>query len=272
MTTNVHLSVHPEELHITTLLGADQDDAANTTLQLSNVSYKSVMYRLKTTAPKRYMVKPSKGVIRSNGTETIHITVNGAPDSSVKDEFRLEYAAVEDEDNVGSKYENVADILASKSSKSGKYKKDISCVVHVQDKKNASPQSSGVAMKPRAPLSPHTPPSSNVSTAASPEIKSAAVVATAASIAVPFGAQPVAQAPEFGTTETPIGRPVARPDEPLQRSPVPASKSVPPPQDAAKKPAAAQLVAQQQEQPIWTSWSFFIAVLALAVGLLWTQR
>jgi hypothetical protein len=261
--TAVPLSVVPEELSITTAAGVEPIENVKTTLQLSNVSFKAVMYRLKTTAPKRYVVKPSKGVIRSNGTETIQIQLCAALDASVKDEFRLEYAAVEDGDNVGSKYENVADVLAAKG-KAAKFKKDISCVVHVQPAKE-SPQAKKA--QPRAPLSPHTPPGTSV--AASDD--------AAPLKAAPFGAQPVAAVPQFGTekTEAPIGRPVAKPEEPLQRSPVPAAgqKSAAT-QDAAKfdavKKSASPIPLEKQSNG--ATLYLFIAALALVVAVLWSLR
>jgi hypothetical protein len=264
--TAVPLSVVPEELSITTAAGVEPIENVKTTLQLSNVSFKAVMYRLKTTAPKRYVVKPSKGVIRSNGTETIQIQVCAALDASVKDEFRLEYAAVEDADNVGSKYENVADVLAAKG-KAAKFKKDISCVVHVQAAKE-SPQAKKA--QPRAPLSPHTPPVASVAAAAASD--------DAAPLkAAPFGAQPVAAVPQFGTekTEAPIGRPVAKPEEPLQRSPVPAAGQ----KSAATQEAAKFDAVKKSANPIslekqssGATLYLFIAALALVVAVLWSLR
>lgn len=271
--TSTVLSVYPEDLSITTVVGVEPADNVKTTLQLSNVSFKAVMYRLKTTAPKRYVVKPSKGVIRSNGTETIQIQLCTSLDASVKDEFRLEYAIVEDGDNVGPKYENVADILAAKG-KVAKFKKDISCAVHVLEPKPSSPQTVTKRAQPRAPLSPHTPPSANTLA----PLEDAAPVKAA--VAAAFGAQPVIIAPQFGNeTAAPLGRPVAKPEEPLQRSPVPTAgakisealkESVnEPPRPRLPSPPPAPVQVQKQ-QPIPVLY-LIIAGLFVAVAALWSQ-
>lgn len=281
MATNVLLSVHPDELTITALSNTTHLDSAVTTLQLSNVSFKPVMYRLKTTAPNRYVVKPSKGVVRSNGTETIHIhlaEVLGA--QNLKDEFRLEFAAVEDGDNVGSKYEHLADVLAAKSSRNGKYKKDISCVVLVQEVKPSSPAVVKKA-QPRAPLSPHAAPSTTVIPPSTAVSDDGAIPQNVGFESTRFGAQPLEGVPQFEIQKqrqpSPAGHPVTKPDEPLQRSPVPAagaSKGTAPPQreftDDRTTTQKRQTVAQQASSsvPLYC----VIALAAVAVAFLWTLR
>ena len=66
------ISVSPEEIIFPNVLNQESVFL----LKLKNTSGASVAFKVKTTAPKNYLVKPSAGVIGANGTAEVKITLN----------------------------------------------------------------------------------------------------------------------------------------------------------------------------------------------------
>lgn len=134
MSAAVQLAIHPDALHIVAGSGSPEV----TSLQLNNISFTPVLFRLKTTAPKRYVVKPSKGIIQPNGIQFITISLHEKMTESTRDEFRLEYSALRESDSVSSTGDNIPDILAARD-KSSKWKRDISMHVRIAEAPSAVP-------------------------------------------------------------------------------------------------------------------------------------
>lgn len=118
--------------------GANED----CTLELTNVGYDPVMYRLLSTAPLRYVVRHTRGVVRGNSSAKISIMLNrkeklcsdeqeSAGLAYLKDDFRLEYATLGDKDVVDSRCHNVPQLIKSRkeANPTAVFKKMIRCHV-----------------------------------------------------------------------------------------------------------------------------------------------
>lgn len=114
------ISVSPEEFTI--------ENGSETTLQLTNICFKPLMYRLLSTAPEKFHVANRHGVLLSGSTISVRIgIVAGGMDEKLKEEFRLEYCFVRPGDNV----EGVKDIssVVKKVPKEERKKKLIKCTI-----------------------------------------------------------------------------------------------------------------------------------------------
>lgn len=115
------ITVTPEKFQL--VLGVNDD----ITISLTNVGFEAVIYRLLTTAPERYIVKHTKGVIKGNSTATISITLNpkhvtpaveqqqaAGGGKVIKDDFRLEYAVQGADDVIEPRANNVPQLIKDK--------------------------------------------------------------------------------------------------------------------------------------------------------------
>ncbi|ORC84297.1 uncharacterized protein TM35_000461160 [Trypanosoma theileri] len=107
-------------------------------LQVSNVSFETVLFRLLTTCPERYLVKPTKGVIKPNASITATIVLNPAAvnegDADVKhDDFRLEYCVMRPNDVIGPRCTNVPTIIKSRKEEDRRlvHKKLLRCILQL---------------------------------------------------------------------------------------------------------------------------------------------
>lgn len=122
------ISVSPEEFTI--------ENGSETTLQLTNICFKPLMYRLLSTAPEKFHVANRHGVLLSGSTITVRIgIVAGGMDEKLKEEFRLEYCFVRPGDNV----EGVKDIssVVKKVPKEERKKKLIKCTIRAAPEPSA---------------------------------------------------------------------------------------------------------------------------------------
>jgi vesicle-associated membrane protein-associated protein A len=71
---------------------------STTTLKLSNSGNERLAYKIKTTAPKRYCVKPNSGFLESHSTANIQVMLQpqtaGQQDDRTKHKFMVQWAAV----------------------------------------------------------------------------------------------------------------------------------------------------------------------------------
>lgn len=71
---------------------------STTTLKLSNTGDERLAYKIKTTAPKRYCVKPNSGFLDAHGTTGVQVMLQpqtaGQPDDRNKHKFMVQWAAV----------------------------------------------------------------------------------------------------------------------------------------------------------------------------------
>mmetsp|Transcript_76494 Transcript_76494/g.88935 ORF Transcript_76494/g.88935 Transcript_76494/m.88935 type:complete len:307 (+) Transcript_76494:25-945(+) len=141
--SSVLLSVHPENIVIVASPNGNHHSKHNSSgesqnqqpfneafLQLDNVTFKPVLFRIRTTAPKRYVVKPSKGVILPSASQVIQVTLVEKVETAAaacKDNFRLEYT-VQHETDVIPSVDAIPDIIASRA-KEERVKRDVTCVV-----------------------------------------------------------------------------------------------------------------------------------------------
>lgn len=71
---------------------------STTTLKLSNSGAERLAYKIKTTAPKRYCVKPNSGFLDSHSTTVVQVMLQpnttGQPDDRTKHKFMVQWVAV----------------------------------------------------------------------------------------------------------------------------------------------------------------------------------
>lgn len=71
---------------------------STTTLKLANSGNERFAYKIKTTAPKRYCVKPNSGFLDPHNTVNIQVMLQpnngGQPDDRTKHKFMVQWAAV----------------------------------------------------------------------------------------------------------------------------------------------------------------------------------
>jgi len=81
---------------------------STTALKLTNAGSEKLAYKIKTTAPKRYCVKPNSGYLDGHTTTSVQVMLQphppGQPDDRAKHKFMVQWAAVpanynEDVDN-----------------------------------------------------------------------------------------------------------------------------------------------------------------------------
>lgn len=108
--------VNPEKFELA--LHANED----CTFELTNVGYEAIIYRVRTTAPQRYYLKHSKGVVKGNSSAKVTIFLNrkhfaeGAQPGQrfTKDTFRVECAVLGEQDVVEAHGANLANLIQKK--------------------------------------------------------------------------------------------------------------------------------------------------------------
>ncbi|KAI7743411.1 hypothetical protein M8C21_014038 [Ambrosia artemisiifolia] len=94
MASNKLVSVDPEELRFPFEL----ERPSLCDLKLSNTTDKTVAFKVKTTSPKKYFVRPNTGVIQPLGSCIIRVTLQAQleypPDMQCKDKFLLQCTPV----------------------------------------------------------------------------------------------------------------------------------------------------------------------------------
>ncbi|CAG9569722.1 conserved hypothetical protein [Leishmania major strain Friedlin] len=111
-----NIIVNPEKFEL--VLHANED----CTFELTNVGYEAIIYRVRTTAPLRYYLKHSKGVVKGNSSAKITIFLNqktfaeGLPVGAryTKDTFRVECAVLEEQDVIEAHGANLASLIQKK--------------------------------------------------------------------------------------------------------------------------------------------------------------
>lgn len=111
-----NIIVNPEKFELA--LHANED----CTFELTNVGYEAVIYRVRTTAPLRYYLKHSKGVVKGNSSAKVTIFLNrkhfadGAQPGQrfTKDTFRVECAVLGEQDVVEAHGANLANLIQKK--------------------------------------------------------------------------------------------------------------------------------------------------------------
>lgn len=115
-------------------------------IEITNVGFEAILFRLLTTSPNRYIVKHTKGVVQGNSTVKVVVTLNPAniveeTGSKLKDDFRIEYAVLGKSDVVEPRLTNVAQLINAKKAedKDAVLKKMLRCHVILE----SNPTSSG---------------------------------------------------------------------------------------------------------------------------------
>lgn len=111
-----NIIVNPERFELA--IHANED----CTFELTNVGYEAVIYRVRTTAPLRYYLKHSKGVVKGNSSAKVTIFLNrkhfseGATPGQnfTKDTFRVECAVLGEQDVVEAHGANLGDLIQKK--------------------------------------------------------------------------------------------------------------------------------------------------------------
>lgn len=71
---------------------------STTTLKLANTGNEKLAYKIKTTAPKRYCVKPNSGFLDAHLTTTVQVMLQphpaGQPDDRTRHKFMVQWVAV----------------------------------------------------------------------------------------------------------------------------------------------------------------------------------
>ncbi|GET86365.1 hypothetical protein, conserved [Leishmania tarentolae] len=111
-----NIIVNPEKFEL--VLHVNED----CTFELTNVGYEAIIYRVRTTAPLRYYLKHSKGVVKGNSSAKITIFLNhktfaeGLPVGVhyTKDTFRVECAVLGEQDVIEAHGANLASLIQKK--------------------------------------------------------------------------------------------------------------------------------------------------------------
>ena len=122
MAAQVVLTVVPDAFQLIPSVSED------CTIQITNISFVPVMFRLLTTTPSRYLVKSSRGVIQPCSSETVNISLHQHVEEKCSDDFKLEYCALSSTDVLDAKMNNVADLIKA-TPKEQVHKKLIKCKV-----------------------------------------------------------------------------------------------------------------------------------------------
>lgn len=92
------------------------------TLEITNVGYEAIIFRMLTTTPSRYVVKNTKGVIRGNSSGKVEVALNrmhyrervDPGVTRLTDDFRLECALLDPKDVVEPRCANVPQLIKDK--------------------------------------------------------------------------------------------------------------------------------------------------------------
>ncbi|CAD2220431.1 MSP (Major sperm protein) domain containing protein, putative [Angomonas deanei] len=115
------LLITPERFQL--VLGVNEDCS----VELNNVGYEAIIFRLLTTSPDRYIVRHTKGVIRGNSSMRATIALNRNYKFEeenkngvkvVKDDFRIEYTLLGENDVIEAKFNNVPALIKEKKNES----------------------------------------------------------------------------------------------------------------------------------------------------------
>lgn len=144
-----NIIVNPEKFELA--LHANED----CTFELTNVGYEAVIYRVRTTAPLRYYLKHSKGVVKGNSSAKVTIFLNrkhfaeGATPGQrfTKDTFRVECAVLGEQDVVEAHGANLANLIQKKKDANANavVQKYISCRVLMEPEGGAADAAGGAA-------------------------------------------------------------------------------------------------------------------------------
>ncbi|KEG09487.1 hypothetical protein DQ04_05131020 [Trypanosoma grayi] len=114
-------------------------------VQVTNVSFETVLFRMLTTSPQRYLVKPTKGVIKPNASVNIVIVFNvsvakkeGNPFLK-SDDFRLEYSIMRPTDVIGPHCSNVVAIVKERKAANRRlvHVKTLRCTLNLPEEDEA---------------------------------------------------------------------------------------------------------------------------------------
>ncbi|RHW67652.1 MSP (Major sperm protein) domain containing protein [Trypanosoma brucei equiperdum] len=124
--------VTPDRLHMT----AKRKEEC--LVQITNISFEKVLFRMLTTTPERYLVKPTKGVIEPSASASVLITLSpttargeDVSDVNATDDFRLEYCLQEPEDCIEPRCTNVPALIKEKKQQDRRlvHSKTVRCTV-----------------------------------------------------------------------------------------------------------------------------------------------
>ncbi|EAN99904.1 hypothetical protein C3747_3g105 [Trypanosoma cruzi] len=111
--TNAALIVSPEKFNIVPYVKEEF------VVQITNVSFDTVLFRMLTTNPLRYLVKPRKGVIKPNASISLTVMLNRSNLNEEEiheeyDDFRIEYCVIGPNDVIEPHCANVSDIVKAR--------------------------------------------------------------------------------------------------------------------------------------------------------------
>ncbi|RNE96197.1 uncharacterized protein Tco025E_09788 [Trypanosoma conorhini] len=113
-TTTAALIVSPEKFHIVPYVKEEF------VVQLTNVSFETVLFRMLTTNPLRYSVTPTKGVIKPNASIRVTVMLNRSRLEEEEealggfDDFRVQYCVIGPNDVIEPSCANVPDIIKAR--------------------------------------------------------------------------------------------------------------------------------------------------------------
>ncbi|CAH2083381.1 unnamed protein product [Euphydryas editha] len=124
------LSLNPGKL----LIFNSENDRISAQLTITNMDESTISFKIRTTAPEKYTVKPSSGILASKTSQTIHIVVSsGFHISSVmKDRFLVLSMQVP---NTNISQKDLSKLWKEAGSKADEYKLKCSCVDSTDNKK-----------------------------------------------------------------------------------------------------------------------------------------
>ena len=126
-TAPIKLGVSPEKFSL--VHGINED----TLILLTNYSYQPVLFRMSTTAPKKFSVKQRFGVIQPGSQTAVSISLNRKEaQTSGIDAFCVEYRGQRPSDQIDANNGNVSDLIKA-TKKEEKGRRVISCTVSVPD-------------------------------------------------------------------------------------------------------------------------------------------
>lgn len=113
-TTNAALIVSPEKCAIMPNVKESFD------VRITNVSFETLLFRLLTTNPQRYLVRPRKGVLKPNASVGLTVTLNREefkrnPSAfGTQDDFRVDYCVMHPGDVIEPRDSNVPQIIKTR--------------------------------------------------------------------------------------------------------------------------------------------------------------
>ncbi|RNE97974.1 hypothetical protein TraAM80_09041 [Trypanosoma rangeli] len=115
-------------------------------VQITNVSFETVLFRMLTTSPLRYSVTPTKGVIKPNASIRVTVMLNRSrlEEEEVQggfDDFRVQYCVIGPNDIIDSNCANVPGIIKARKAadKSQVHTKKFRCLLEEYPKSPSKP-------------------------------------------------------------------------------------------------------------------------------------